>query len=263
MGQKIPPKSNRLGYIEEWTSKWFNLNDAPNLIEEDFSIRKYINEKLRLASISKIVIERTGKFLRISVYTGRPGIVIGRGGQEIENLKQEIEDMTGKKTFINVMEIKVPAIDAQIVSEGIALQLEKNMSYRRTIKRSMERTMQSGALGIKVMVSGRLGGAEIARREWLKEGRIPLHTFRADIQYGFSEAMIKKGKIGVKVWIFKRELFRKTDKDLLKEAELVDKETGMAVKPKQVEEPEDTALEEKEDLEVSKDINAGSAGAKK
>jgi small subunit ribosomal protein S3 len=256
MGQKLSPKINRLGYIEDWTSKWFNLREMPDLVEEDFSIRKYIDEKLKFAAISKVVIERTGKFLRLSIYTGRPGIVIGRGGQEIENLKQDIEEITGKKVFINVMEIKVPALDAQLVSYGIALQLEKNINYRRAVKRAMERTMASGALGIKVMVSGRLGGAEIARSEWLKEGRIPLHTFRADINYGFSEAMIKKGKIGVKTWIFRREFFRKTDKDLLKEAELVGKETGVVDKKS----PEDTG-KDKSAADPDKGSAKGVAGA--
>ena len=226
MGQKVPPKANRLGYIEDWNSKWFNLKELPDLIEEDFRIRQHLKQKLKNAAVSKVVIERAGKYLRISIYTARPGIVIGRRGQEIENIRQEIETLTGKKTFVNVMEIKEPALDAQLVADAIALQLEKNVNYRRAMKRMMERTMSAGALGIKVMVSGRLAGAEIARSEWLKEGRIPLHTYRADIDYGFSEAIIKKGKIGVKVWIFKKELFRKTDKDMLKEkeAELVEKD---------------------------------------
>ncbi|OGS20373.1 MAG: 30S ribosomal protein S3 [Elusimicrobia bacterium RIFOXYA2_FULL_39_19] len=226
MGQKVSPKANRLGYIEDWTSKWFNLREQPQLIEEDFKIRQHLKYKLRMAGISKIVIERVGKYLRLSIYTARPGIVIGRKGQEIETLRQEVEQLTSKKTFINVMEIKEPSLDAQLVSEAVALQLEKNINYRRAMKKAMEKTMSSKALGIKVMVGGRLGGAEIARSEWLREGRIPLHTFRADIDYGFSEAMIKKGKIGVKVWIFKKELYRKTDKDLIKEKEvqLVEKE---------------------------------------
>ncbi|MFN3966782.1 MAG: 30S ribosomal protein S3 [Endomicrobiia bacterium] len=237
MGQKVPPKANRLGYIEDWNSKWFNLREMPDLIEEDFRIRHFLKQKLKNAAVSKIVIERAGKYLRISIYTARPGIVIGRRGQEIENIRQEIETLTGKKTFVNVMEIKEPALDAQLVAEAIALQIEKNVNYRRAMKRMIERTMASGALGIKVMVSGRLAGAEIARTEWLKEGRIPLHTYRADIDYGFAEAIIKKGKIGVKVWIFKKELFRKTDKDMLKEAELIEKDKieEIAEKEQQIE----------------------------
>ncbi|OIO73230.1 MAG: 30S ribosomal protein S3 [Elusimicrobia bacterium CG1_02_37_114] len=225
MGQKVPPKANRLGYIEDWTSRWFNLREMPELIEEDLHIRRYVKQKLRFAGMSKLVIERAGKYLRLAIYTARPGIVIGRGGQEIENLRQEIESMVGKKTFVNVMEIKEPTLDAQLVADALAMQIEKNVNYRRAIKRAIGSSMNSGALGIKIMVSGRLGGVDIARTEWLKEGRIPLHTFRADIDYGFSEAMIKKGKIGIKVWLFKKEFFRKTDKDLIEEARLVDKET--------------------------------------
>ena len=224
MGQKVPPLANRLGYIETWTSKWFTRKNQPELIEEDFKIRQHIQHKFKYATVSKTIIERAGKYLRISIYTARPGIIIGRRGQEIENLREDIELLTGKKTVINVMEIKEPTLDAQLVAEAIVLQLERNLPYRRVMTAAIQRTMSSGALGIKVMISGRLAGAEIARSEWLKEGRIPLHTYRANIDYGFAEAIIKKGKIGVKVWIFKQEFFRKTDKDLLKEAEVVEKE---------------------------------------
>ncbi|MDI6640769.1 MAG: 30S ribosomal protein S3 [Elusimicrobiota bacterium] len=254
MGQKVPPIANRLGYIETWTSKWFARKNQPELIEEDFKIRQHIKQKLKYAAVSKTIIERAGKYLRISIYTARPGIVIGRHGQEIENLRQDIELLTGKKTVINVMEIREPTLDAQLVAEAIALQLERNMPYRRVINAAIARTMSNGALGIKVMVSGRLDGAEIARSEWLKEGRIPLHTYRANIDYGFAEAIIKKGKIGVKVWIFKQELFRKTDKDLLKEAELVEKEK---VEELPLENPfEEEIIPEVEPEEEEKDVNA-------
>lgn len=246
MGQKVPPKINRIGYIEDWNSKWFNIRETADLVEEDYNIRKYLKDRLKLCSVSKIIIERTGKFLRVSIYTARPGIVIGRHGQEIENIRQEIENMTGKKTFVNVMEIKEPALDAQLVSEMIALQLEKNINYKRAMKRAVERTMERGALGIKIMVSGRLAGAEIARTEWIKEGRIPLNTFRADVDYGFSEALIKKGKIGVKVWIFKKELFKKTDKDFLKEME------AKEVKPEEIE--KESELIEKKELKLDEEI---------
>jgi small subunit ribosomal protein S3 len=226
MGQKVNPRANRLGYIEDWTSRWFNLREMPDLIEEDFHIRKYINENYKATAISKVVIERTGKILRISIFTARPGIIIGRHGQEIERLRSIIEEMTGKKTFVNVLEIKEPALDAELVGQSIAVQLEKNMNFRRVLKRAIERAMQRGALGIKIQVAGRLAGAEIARTEWMKEGRVPANTFRADIDFAKEEAIIKKGKIGIKVWIFKKELFRKTDKDLIREmeAQLVDKE---------------------------------------
>ncbi|MDR0890889.1 MAG: 30S ribosomal protein S3 [Endomicrobium sp.] len=211
MGHKIHPKGIRLGYIEDWVSKWFNLKKMPDFIEEDYKIRQYIkNKKLKLALISKIIIERPGNYLRIGICTARPGIVIGKGGQGIEQLKIQIESITKKKTFLNVLEVKHPEIDAQLVSENISFQLEKQMAFRRVIKKAIEKAINIGkAKGIKVMLSGRIGGAEIARSEWVKSGRIPLQTFRANIDYGFSEAKTTMGKIGVKVWIFKGELFMK------------------------------------------------------
>ena len=226
MGHKVHPKSVRLGYIRDWESKWFNLKEMPDFIEEDRKIRVYLKDKLKLASVSKIGIERPGKYLRVNVFTARPGIVIGKGGQGIETLKKEVETMTGKKTFVNVMEIKRPETDAQLAAEGIAFQLERQIAFRRAMKKTIEKAMAAGAQGIKVMVAGRLGGAEIARTEWLKEGRVPLQTFRADIDYGFTEANTTMGKIGVKVWIFKKELFKKTAKDLIEEAKLVEAETS-------------------------------------
>ncbi|MDR3307001.1 MAG: 30S ribosomal protein S3 [Endomicrobium sp.] len=226
MGHKVHPKSVRLGYIRDWESKWFNLKEMPDLIEEDRRVRVYLKNKLKMASVSKIVIERPGKYLRVNIYTSRPGIVIGKGGQGIENLRKEVESMTTKKTFVNVMEIKRAEIDAQLAAESIAFQLEKQIAFRRAMKKTIEKAMAAGAQGIKIMVSGRLGGAEIARTEWLKEGRIPLQTFRADIDYGFSEAYTTMGQIGVKVWIFKKELFKKTAKELLEEAKLVDTTTS-------------------------------------
>ncbi|MCK9583214.1 MAG: 30S ribosomal protein S3 [Endomicrobiales bacterium] len=224
MGHKVNPKAMRLGYIRDWESKWFNLKEMPDFIEEDYKIRQYLKDKLRLASVSKIGIERAGKYIRVNVYTARPGIVIGKAGQGIENLKTEVENITGRKTFVNVMEIKRPETDAQLIADSIAIQLEKRISYRRAMKKAMEKAMASGALGIKIMVAGRIGGAEIARTEWAKEGRVPLQTFRADIDYGFSEALTTMGLIGVKTWVFKRELFKKTEKDLMEEVKLIEKE---------------------------------------
>jgi small subunit ribosomal protein S3 len=224
MGQKIHPKSVRLGYIKDWDSKWFNLREMPDFIEEDQRIRRYLKDKLQTATVSKIGIERAGKYLRVNIYTARPGIVIGKGGQGIENIRTELEGITSRKTFVNVMEIKRPELDAQLIAEGIAFQLVKQVSYRRAMKRAMEKTMGAGAQGIKIMISGRLGGAEIARREWMKEGRVPLQTFRADIDYGFTEASTTMGQIGVKVWVFKKELFKKTEKELLEEVKLVEKD---------------------------------------
>src|SRR3989338_6919828 len=227
MGQKVHPKGIRLGYIADWDSKWFSKKDFPVLLEEDQMIRRYLKERLHLAAVARIVIERAGKYLRVNVYTARPGIVIGKKGQDIENIIKEIEDISGLKGSVNVsvLEIQRPELDAQLVSESIAFQLEKGISYRRAMKKSMERTMQGGAQGVKGMLSGRLGGNEIARREWMREGRIPLQTFRADIDYGFTEAMTKMGKIGCKVWILKKELYKKTEREMLDEAaKLLEKE---------------------------------------
>ncbi|MDR1244304.1 MAG: 30S ribosomal protein S3 [Endomicrobium sp.] len=220
MGHKVHPKSVRLGYIRDWESKWFSLKEMPDFIEEDHRLRVYLKKQLK--SVSKIVIERPGKYIRVNIYTSRPGIVIGKGGQGIENLRKDVESMTSKKSFVNVMEIKKPELDAQLAAEGIAFQLEKQIAFRRAMKKTIEKAMVAGACGIKVMVSGRLGGAEIARTEWLKEGRIPLQTFRADIDYGFAESYTTMGQIGVKVWIFKKELFKKTTKDLIEEVKLVE-----------------------------------------
>ncbi|MDR0823352.1 MAG: 30S ribosomal protein S3 [Endomicrobium sp.] len=221
MGHKVHPKSVRLGYTRDWESKWFNLKEMPDFIEEDRRVRIYLKDKLKQASVSKFVIERAGNYLRVNIYTARPGIVIGKGGQGIENLKKEVETLTERKVFVNVMEIKRPEVDAQLAAESIAFQLEKQITFRRAMKKTIEKAMAAGAQGIKVMVSGRIGGAEIARTEWLKEGRVPLQTFRADIDYGFTEAYTTMGQIGVKVWIFKQELFKKTMKDLIDEAKLV------------------------------------------
>jgi len=222
MGHKIHPKSVRLGYIKDWDSKWFNVKEMPDFIEEDYRIRRYLKEKLKMASVSKIAIERAGKYIRINIYTSRPGIVIGKGGQGMESIRVEVEQMTQRKTFVNVMEIKKPEIDAQLCADNIAYQIEKLVAFRRAMKKVIQKAMLAGAGGIKVMCSGRLGGAEIARTEWLKEGRVPLQTFRAEIDYGFSEANTTMGKIGIKVWIFKKEHFQKTAKELLEEAKLVE-----------------------------------------
>ncbi|MFC1566704.1 30S ribosomal protein S3 [bacterium] len=207
MGQKVHPKSVRLAYIFDWESKWFARKNYPDLLEEDLQIRKNIQKNHKSAGISKVSIERAGKYIRVNVHCARPGIIIGKKGADVERLRKNMELITNQKTYVNIVEIKVPEIDGQLVADSIAMQLEKKISYRRAIKRAIDRSLKSGALGIKIMVSGRLGGAEIARTEWLKEGRTPLQTFRADIDYGFSEAYTTYGQIGVKVWIFKKEYF--------------------------------------------------------
>ncbi|MBI3298028.1 MAG: 30S ribosomal protein S3 [Elusimicrobia bacterium] len=218
MGNKIHPKSVRLGYIQDWESKWFSLREMPALIGEDFKIRKEVRERFRLAAVSWVGIERAGTYLRVNIHTARPGVVIGKKGVDIEALRAKIEGMTKRKTYINVMEVKEPDLDARLVAEAIAMQLERRIAHRRAIKRAMERTMQAGALGVKVECKGRLGGSEIARREWNREGRVPLHTFCADIDYGLVEAVTPMGLIGVKVWIFKKTYFAKSPGELHRQA---------------------------------------------
>src|SRR5271170_1319707 len=218
MGNKTHPNALRLGYIHDWQSKWFSLRDMPALIGEDFKIRNLVKNTFKQAAVSWVGIERAGSYLRVNIHTARPGVVIGKKGADIEAIRSQIENMTQRKTFINVMEIKEPELDSRLVAEAIAVQLEKRIAYRRAMRRAMERTMQSGALGIKVMVGGRLNGGEIARREWMREGRVPLHTYAADVDYGTAEAFTTAGLIGVKVWIFKKQLFVKSPKELLQQA---------------------------------------------
>ncbi len=225
MGQKIHPKGLRLGYIQDWQSRWFSPKKMPELIGEDFEIRRIVMERFHLASVSWVDIERAGAYLKVTIHTARPGVVIGRKGADIENLKRDVERLTKRKVFINVSEIKIPELDPRLVGQSIAQQLEKRISFKRAIKRSMERTMGSGALGIKVMASGRLGGAEIARREWFHKGRMPLGTISADIDYGLTEAMTSMGKIGIKVWIFKKLFFAKTPRELREQLQKMEAES--------------------------------------
>ncbi|MBI4064058.1 MAG: 30S ribosomal protein S3 [Elusimicrobia bacterium] len=231
MGQKVHPKATRLGYIQDWDSRWFPLRHAPQLLEEDETIRRLIAQRFPFASVSKVVIERAGNFLRVILHTARPGMVIGRRGADIEGLKALLEERTGRKTFVNVLEVKNPELDATLVARGIVFQLERRINHRRAIKRAIERTMAQGAGGIKIAVSGRLGGAEIARFEWLKEGRVPTSTFRADVSYGSAEAMTVMGKIGVKVWIFKKEYFTKTKEELVEELKKVKAQETASTEP--------------------------------
>ncbi len=208
MGQKIHPIGLRLGINKEWDSKWFSTRDYASQLHEDIKIRAFMKKKLKLAGVSRIRIERTGKFIRIEISTARPGRVIGERGAGIETVKTDLQALTDKQIYINIVEIKNPETDAQLVADNISFQLEKQISFRRAMKKSINSAMQGGALGIKIAVSGRLGGAEIARREWMKEGRIPLHTLRADIDYGFAEAYTTYGQIGIKVWVFKKEIMK-------------------------------------------------------
>lgn len=211
MGQKVNPVGFRLGIIKGWDSNWYGGKTFADKLIEDEKIRNYIYARIPKGGISKVVIERTLKRITLTVNTARPGVVIGKGGAEVDKIKEELKKITGKDVQINIFEIKRPELDAKLVGESIAQQLQARISYRRAMKQSIAATMRVGALGIKVKVSGRLGGAEMARTEQYKEGRIPLHTIRADIDYAISEASTVYGKIGIKVWIFKGEVFGKID----------------------------------------------------
>ncbi len=210
LGQKVHPTSLRLGFIKNWDSRWYAEKDYPQLVIEDIQIRKFLKEKLYHAGVSKIEIERAAskaKKVKVSIYTARPGIIIGKKGAEVENLKKELQKMTGKEVFINIQEVKRAETDAQLVAENVALQLERRVGFRRAMKKAVTSALKMGAKGIKIACSGRLGGAEMARYEWYREGRVPLHTLRADIDFGLAEAKTTYGVIGVKVWIFKGEVF--------------------------------------------------------
>ena len=211
MGQKTNPIGNRLGFIQGWESNWYGGKDYSAKLVEDDKIRKYLYERLKKASISKIIIERTLKLVTITINTARPGVIIGKGGSEVDKLKEELRKVTQKEVQINIHEIRRPELDARLVAAGIARQIEGRISYRRAIKMSIASTMRMGAEGIKVTISGRLNGAEMARTESYKDGRIPLHTFRADIDYHIGEALTKMGMIGIKVWICKGEVYGKRD----------------------------------------------------
>ncbi|GGG77090.1 30S ribosomal protein S3 [Parapedobacter pyrenivorans] len=211
MGQKANPIGNRLGIIKGWDSNWFGGKNYSDKLVEDEKIRKYLSVRIAKGGVAKVVIERTLKRITVTIHTARPGIVIGKGGQEVDKIKEELKKLTKKDVQINIFEIKRPELEAHLVAEGVAKQLEARISFRRAMKTSIASTMRMGAEGIKIMCSGRLGGAEMARTEQYKEGRIPLHTFRADIDYALVEALTTYGKIGVKVWICKGEVYGKRD----------------------------------------------------
>lgn len=211
MGQKINPISNRLGYIRGWDSNWYGGNNYGDKLLEDSRLRSYLNARLAKASVSRITIERQLKLITITISTARPGLVIGKGGQDVDKLKEELKKITDKDIQLNIHEVRRPEVDAAIVAENIARQLEGKIAYRRAVKMAIASAMRAGAEGIKVQVSGRLNGAEMARSEMYKEGRTPLHTLRADIDYALAEALTKVGLIGVKVWIMKGEVYEKRD----------------------------------------------------
>ncbi len=210
MGQKVHPLIQRIGIIRTWHSRWFaKPKDYARFIEEDYRIRKFIKKQFKQAAISKIIIERLTEQIKIRILTARPGIIIGRHGADIERLREDLNNMIKKEVSIDIEEVKRPALDAQLVGENVALQLERRVAYRRTMKRAIEQTMSSGAKGIKISCGGRLGGAEMSRKETFKQGKIPLSTLRADIDYGFAEALTTYGLIGVKVWIYKGDILGK------------------------------------------------------
>ncbi len=206
MGQKINPHGLRVGIIRDWDSKWFAEKDYADLLHEDIMIRDYIEERLAEASVSNVEIERAANRVNISIHTSKPGMVIGKGGSEVEALRTKLSNMTDKKVHINIVEVKKPDLDATLVAQNIARQLENRVSFRRVQKQSIQRAMRAGAKGIKTQVSGRLGGADIARAEYYSEGTVPLHTLRADIDFGTAEADTTYGKLGVKVWIYRGEI---------------------------------------------------------
>lgn len=206
MGQKINPNGFRVGVIRDWESKWYADNNYADLLHEDIKIREYLEKRLTEASVSTIEIERAANRVNVTIYTAKPGMVIGKGGAEVEALRKALNQLTGKRVHININEIKQPDLDAKLVAENIARQLEARISFRRAMKQSIQRTMRSGAEGIRIEVSGRLGGADIARNESYSEGTVPLHTLRADIVFGHAEADTTYGKLGVKVWIYKGEV---------------------------------------------------------
>ena len=206
MGQKVNPLGLRIGIIKGWDAKWFAERDYAQLLLEDLKIRQSLKKRLYASGVAKIEIERAANRIKVTIHTARPGMVIGRGGTEVENIRKEIETRTGKQVQLNIAEVKMPELNAQLVAENIAFQLERRVSFRRAMKQAMGRTMRLGAQGVKVACGGRLAGAEIARRETYNEGKVPLHTLRADIDYGMAEAKTTYGKIGVKVWIYKGEI---------------------------------------------------------
>lgn len=214
MGQKVNPIGLRLGIIKTWDSRWYAGKNYADYILEDHKVRKFIKKKLYHAGISRIEIERSAKRVRLRIFTARPGIVIGKKGSEIEQLKRELESLISQEVLIDIQEVRKPEVDAQLMAENVALQIERRVAFRRAMKRGVSSAMRFGAQGVKIICSGRLGGAEMARTEWYKEGRVPLHTLRADIDYGFTEAKTTYGLIGIKVFIFKGEILSKQDTEL-------------------------------------------------
>ena len=206
MGQKVHPKGMRLGIIRPWDARWFAGKDFTSLLHEDIRVRAFVKKRLLDSGVAQIELERAANRLKVTVHTAKPGMVIGRGGTEVERLRQDLERMTGRQVSVNIVEVRSPELSAQLVAEGVATQLQRRIAFRRAIKQAAQRTMRAGAQGVKIMVSGRLGGSELSRTEWTADGSVPLHTLRADIDYGFAEAFTTYGQIGVKCWIYRGEV---------------------------------------------------------
>jgi small subunit ribosomal protein S3 len=226
MGQKIHPTGFRLSVLRNWTSRWYaNSKHFPAMLHEDIKVRDFLKKKLSHAAVSKVVIERPAKNARITIYSARPGVVIGKKGEDIESLRGQLQRMMGVPVHVNIEEVRKPELDSQLIADGIAQQLEKRIMFRRAMKRAMTNAMRLGAQGIKIMSAGRLNGIEIARTEWYREGRVPLHTLRADIDYGFSEAKTTYGVIGIKVWVFKGEVLGKGEQPAVPAPEVPEKKS--------------------------------------
>lgn len=256
MGQKSHPYGLRLGYIKPWKSRWFAQRKTfSQFLHEDLKVRKYLKEKLGFAGISNIEIERSGGRVRVRIFTARPGVIIGRRGQEIDKIKEELGGLTENELFVDIKEVKSPQTDAQLVAENITMQLEKRIGFRRAMKKAVQLAMQKGALGIKILAKGRLGGAEIARDEKYHEGKVPLSTFRADIDYGFATAFTTYGTIGVKVWIYKGDILVKKEEAKQKYERQQELEAQMksAVKDQEAAAPSETEKKEKSSSESPKE----------
>jgi len=242
MGQKVNPIGLRIGIIEDWKSRWFAGKEYTQYLGEDIKIREHISKRLARAGISKVEIERTGDRIKVDIFTARPGIVIGKGGSEVDVLRADIEEITQKQTQINIQEVKKPELDANLVAQNIAEQLEARVSFRRAMKKAVTSALRSGAQGVRVSCAGRLGGAEMARREWYREGRVPLHTLRANVDYGFAEAYTTFGRIGVKVWVYKGDVLP-AEKEKEISAETEKKEFPKEQKPVEAEVSENRQIE--------------------
>ncbi len=229
MGQKVNPIGLRVGINRTWDSRWFDDRNYAVKLVQDLDLRKFVQERLKAAGISKVVIERAAKNTRVTVYTARPGVIIGKKGADIEKLRKELSQRAGSEVALNIVEIRKPEIDAQLVAEGVCQQLERRVSFRRAMKRAVQSALRLGAQGIRVNVSGRLGGTDIARTEWYREGRVPLHTLRADLDYGFAEALTTYGIIGVKVWIYKGDIM--AHDPLARDKRLADGQAGAPGRP--------------------------------